>query len=51
MMPKVPTNPLNYKASLDASTVAMYSASVVESATISCNYAFQLTTRSATMNT
>jgi len=45
---KVSTNPLNHKASFDASTTTMYSVSVVERATVSCNSVFQ--THLATMN-
>jgi len=51
MMPNVLTYPLNYKASLDVSTAVMYSVSVLESVTVSCNFVFQLTVHLATVNT
>ena len=51
MMPKVLTNPLNHKASLDVSTAAMYFTFVVENAFMSCNFTFQLMTHSTIVNT
>ena len=51
MILNVSTNPLNHKASFDASTAAIYSTSVVERAIVSCNFAFQLMTQSGTVNT
>ena len=42
MILNVLTNPINHKAFFDASTAAMYSASVIESAVVSCSSAFQL---------
>jgi len=40
MILNVSTNPLNHKAFFDASTAAMYSASIIERATVSCTYTF-----------
>jgi len=51
MILNVSTNPLNHKASFDASIAAMYSASVVERAIVSYNFTFQLMTHLATVNT
>jgi len=38
MIQNVSTNPLNHKASFDASPVTMYSTSVIERAILSCNF-------------
>jgi len=51
VIPKVSFNSLNYKVFFDVTIAAMYSASIVERAIISCNSAFQLITRSANVNT
>ena len=45
------TGCLNHKASFDAATVTMHSASVIERSIVSCNSAFQLMMHSATTNT
>jgi len=51
IMLNVSTNPLNHKTFFDNSTAAMYSVSVVEKVAVSCNFAFQLMTYSATVST
>jgi hypothetical protein len=43
--------PFNHKASLVTSAIAIYSAYVVDKATVSCKRAFQLTAQSPTVKT
>jgi len=48
MILNISTNPLNHKASFDALTATIYSASIIGRKIVSCNSAFQLMTHSAT---